>query len=155
MLALMMLVQKKLELVCKAGLSQTVTLYLPVPQTLTFCAGGPPASPTPTPAPSATSIAGCGCNATSSTVPQPAPAITFTFTDSCLLAGSAASNSTTGAIYFTAKVQFNGPIQAGSLTADDFGVGSVATANLSSNGSANCSCGTTARREASPGTLVL
>ena len=123
-------------------------------QTARFClfAGGP----TPTTTPSTTPIAGCACNTTSSTVPQPASTITFTSTDSCPPEDTrTASNSTTGAIYFTAQVQFNSPIQAGSLTAADFGVGSVAAASLSNNNSANCSCGTTVRREATPGTVKL
>lgn len=109
------------------------------------------ASPTPT----ATAVAGCTCDATSNTLPQPTPTITFTSTDSCVPAGTTASNSTTGAIYFTAQVQFNGPVQAGSLTPASFGVGSIAAANLTSNSTdANCSCGTTVRREATPGVLT-
>lgn len=61
------------------------------------------------------------------------------------------SNSSTGAIYFTAQVKFNGPVQSGGLTAASFGVGSVAAGTVGSNSSANCSCGTTARRNATTG----
>ncbi|KAL0049728.1 hypothetical protein WJX82_008715 [Trebouxia sp. C0006] len=104
------------------------------------------------PSPTATAVAGCTCNSTSNTLLQPTPTITFTSTDSCVPAGTTASNSTTGAIYFTAQVQFNGPVQAGGLTPASFGVGSIAAANLTSNSTdANCSCGTTVRREATPG----
>ena len=106
-------------------------------------------TPTPTPAPTTTPLA-CTCPTAASTAPPAAPTITFTSTDSCPPQGAQPSNSTTGAIYFTAQVQFQGPLQR-SLTAADFGVGSVTLPSLVSNSSANCSCGTTARREASPG----
>lgn len=126
--------------------------------TFTCCSmrAGTSASPlaAASPSPTATAVAGCTCNTTSNTLPQPTPTITFTSTDSCVPASTTASNSTTGAIYFTAQVQFNGPVQAGGLTPASFGVGSVAAANLTSNSTdANCSCGATIRREATPGVL--
>ena len=110
-------------------------------------------TPTPTPTPTTTPLA-CACPTSNSTAPPAAPTITFTSTDSCPPEGVEASNSTTGAVYFTAEVQFDEPIE-GRLTAADFGVGSVAAAGLvSSNSSANCSCGTAVRREAAPGLFL-
>ena len=103
------------------------------------------------PSPPVTTIAGCACNTTSNTVPQPAPTVTFTQTDSCTPEGRATANSSTGAVYFTAQVQFNGPVQAGTLSPDSFGVGQVAPPNVTGNSSSNCSCGTSPRRETVPG----
>ena len=109
--------------------------------------GRPTSTPTPTPT---TTALGCTCPTTASTAPPAAPTIIFTSADSCPPQGAQASNSTTGAIYFSAQVQFEEPVQ-GSLTAADFAVGSVAAHSLVSNNTANCSCGTAVRREASPG----
>ncbi|KAL3154789.1 hypothetical protein ABBQ38_011332 [Trebouxia sp. C0009 RCD-2024] len=119
-------------------------------------AGRPAPTPTPRPTPTSTPLT-CPCPTTPSTTPPAAPTISFTSTDSCPPEGAQASDSVTGAaVFFTAQVQFEEPVQ-GSLTPADFGVGSVAPPSLvsSSNSSANCSCGTAVRREPAPGAGVV
>lgn len=125
------------------------------PDTQHMHAGRPAPTPTPRPTPTSTPLT-CPCPTTPSTTPPAAPTISFTSTDSCPPEGAQASDSVTGAaVFFTAQVQFEEPVQ-GSLTPADFGVGSVAPPSLvsSSNSSANCSCGTAVRREPAPGMLL-
>lgn len=116
-------------------------------------------TPTPTPTPTSTPLT-CACPTAPSTTPPAAPTITFTSTDSCTPEGGQAQapDSVMAAVYFTAEVQFEEPLQS-TLTAADFGVGSVAPppslAGSSNSSSANCSCGTAARREAAPGMVFL